>query len=338
MKSIIRKVKNFYKADKLYLVFSILKSKNIKSIPAFIKLQSSKRMKKRQKYFTNTGFSMIDIKTPDRMNQCVHPDIVKTQSGHYILAVTPYPFGDDRYEQPVIYRSRDLHDWEYISGPIDKERPGMKNHLSDPSIFQKESGELLCYYRECIYDEKVPVTNIYSLESVDGGFNWGKKQCLISEPMDRYDVISPSVKYDARGIHGYFCLKQGNVMKLMYTEGRLFQKDTCHEISLEEYLPDGKMLWHVSHLCNGVNDILLITLSEGFGGQNSQLYIGIASRTEHKLMGLNKVPIKSRVKGIEMEYRATGLIENGQIFVIDSVMFDDRTWGCISFEYGKNSN
>ena len=81
MGNIFRKIKNFYNADKLYLVFSLLKEKNGNHVPEMLRIFSQKRMLKKRELFEDTDFFMLDLKTPDRMNQCVHPDLVKLQDG-----------------------------------------------------------------------------------------------------------------------------------------------------------------------------------------------------------------------------------------------------------------
>ena len=332
MGNIFRKIKNFYNADKLYLVFSLLKEKNGNQVPEMLRSFSQKRMLKKHELFEDTDFFMLDLKTPDRMNQCAHPDLVKLQDGSYLMAITPYPFGNDKYEQPVIFKSTNLKSWTYLSGPIDQERIGKKNHLSDPSILQMPSGRLYCYYRECLYDEAIPTTNIYRMDS-ESGIHWENKKCLITEAMDHFDVISPSFRWDeSRGIHCYFCLKQNGQMKLMYSDRENIEKENLNEIILKDHIPEGKMLWHVSHICQEEKDVLLLTLSEGLGGENSELYVGEVSHLTFELSNLRKIKIKSQVSQIALEYRATGIVEANRYFIIDSVMFEDRTWGCIAFE------
>ena len=61
------------------------------------------------------------------------------------------------------------------------------------------------------------------------------------------------------------------------------------------------------------------------------------SHLNFELSNLRKIEIKSQMSQIALEYRATGIVEANQFFIIDSVMFEDRTWGCIAFEEWENN-
>lgn len=50
MGNIFRKIKNFYNADKLYLVFSLLKEKNGNHVPEMLRIFSQKRMLRNGSY------------------------------------------------------------------------------------------------------------------------------------------------------------------------------------------------------------------------------------------------------------------------------------------------
>lgn len=334
MNYILHIIKKAVTCDKIYVILALLKRNNIKP-PRILKFFARKKVNRKQKKIKKVkGFKLLDIKTPDNFNQCVHPDIIKLRDKDYLLALTPYPFGDDKYEKPTIYRSRDKKSWQYIAGPIASEQEGEKNHLSDPTLVKLDTGDIQCYYRECVYNQPIPLTNIYRLTSKDG-YYWANKKCIVSEPMSKFDIISPSVKSDERGVHAYFCLKQNKEMKLMYTKNQLFEKESFSEVDLSNCIPEGKMLWHMAHICNGKNDILLLTLSDDFGGSNSELYIGVVDNSSLRVEGIDKVHIKEIVPDILIEYRATGIIENKKMTIIVSVMFKDRTWGCIEFETGE---
>lgn len=333
MNRILHIIKKAVTCDKIYFILALLKRRNIKP-PRILKFFARRKVSKKQKLFQEIkGFKLLDIKTPDNFNQCVHPDLIKLADADYLLALTPYPFGNDKYERPTIYRSSDKLMWKYIAGPIASEQEGKKNHLSDPTLVKLDTGDIQCYYRECIYNQEIPLTNIYRMTS-ENGYLWKNKECVVSEPMDKFDIISPSVKSDERGVHAYFCLKQNKEIKLMYTKNQLFEVEGCSEVDLSNCIPEGKMLWHVSHICNGKNDILLLTLSDDFGESNSELYMGVIDNRSLTVKGINKIRIKEMVPDILIEYRATGIVENNKIIIIVSVMFKDRIWGCIEFETG----
>lgn len=291
-----------------------------------------RRLNVERRHLSGTSLQWMELNTPDGLNQCTHPDMVRMPDGSFLLAVTPYPFGFAAYERPVIYRSTDAVSWTYLAGPIDQQQPGERNHLSDPTLALIGGTELVCWYRECVYNLETPLTNLYCMKSRDG-VHWGEKRCVCSHPMAEYDVISPSLKWEEnRGLHGYFCLKREGRMALMYTADGEFSGDSVREIDLSPYLPAGKTLWHVSHVCGRGQDYLLLTLSDDFGGGNSQLYLGAVSHGASGIHRLRKLPVREQDPRIQLEYRACGLLHDDAITVCASVQFQNRMWGCITFE------
>ena len=79
----------------------------------------------------------IVVETHDGLNQTVHPDVIRNiQNGTdmYIMSITPYPFGDYRYENPCVYISLDGLDWfapEGIDNPLALPEASGWDHLSD---------------------------------------------------------------------------------------------------------------------------------------------------------------------------------------------------------------
>lgn len=330
LKHFLRKL---LKGDKLYYCTMLFGWKlRTQSMPYVIRYFSRKRLRAKQALFRDTPLQLLTLATPDGMNQCTHPDLLKRRDGSYLLTLTPYPFGLDQFERPVIYQSSDLTEWTYVAGPIDSQQAGPHNHLSDPTLVELEDGEIVCYYRESVYSCAKPLTNIYCMHSKDG-CSWSGKEVLVSEVEAEFDVLSPSVRRsEQRGLHAYFCLKQGNSIRLMYTQGCLFEKSSLREVDLSGNLPQGKTLWHVSHICGKEQDILLLTLSEAPGGRNAELYLGTIDTQTLVLKSLKKLSVREYVPSIAIAYRATGILDKDHLTIIASVQFDDRTWGCVKYD------
>lgn len=208
------------KHDMLYTLFAVIKRKRKTHIPHLLQSLSAKRML--QKKHIRGGIDtvkILNIMTPDGTNQCVHPDLLYMKDDKYIMCVNPYPYGYELLENPVLYQSSDLENWEYISGPIDfPQTSGGRKHFSDSALAKSE--EYICLYRECVYDVFPSVTRIYKQKSIDLK-NWYGKELLFSSPMDECDIISPSIYYDENGImHFYSCAKINNEMKLVTVRGK----------------------------------------------------------------------------------------------------------------------
>lgn len=96
--------------------------------------------------------------TYDGSGQAIHPDVVdmvqKTgspwQGFRYWMAMTPYPGGNDDYENPSILASNDRVTWvvpQGLTNPIDPD-PGGAAYNSDTDLeWDAENGRMLCYWR-----------------------------------------------------------------------------------------------------------------------------------------------------------------------------------------------
>lgn len=67
--------------------------------------------------------SDVVVPTPDGSGQAVHPDVIHVAGGHlgfpYWMACTPYPFGADRHENPIVRVSHDGIVWQPFPGAPD---------------------------------------------------------------------------------------------------------------------------------------------------------------------------------------------------------------------------
>ena len=275
--------------DKLYYFVKFSRMKNKSNFPEVIKKRSQKRMSEKEKYFNNSRYMRLDIRTPEGMDQCVHPDIIEVSANNYLMVITPYPFGHDKLENPVIYRSSDLRAWEYVAGPIDSSDGGLRNHMSDPTIMKDNEG-YKCIYRECIYDSIPQVTNIYMKKSWDG-IHWDAERKLVfSGKMQDCDVLSPSICKVKEESFIYACLKQNNEICLALIKNMDFIY-SMEKLDIKN-MPDGKIPWHVSAIPCEYGIIFLLTLSDGLGGKNSELYIALGSQDESFVTIQKKLNIK----------------------------------------------
>jgi hypothetical protein len=112
----------------------------------------------------------IELTTYDGSGQVVHPDILANLggSGGYWLAITPYPQGDAKHENPSFYQSGSGLTWtvpEGLLNPIAKPAAG---HFSDPDLVRDPvSGELRIYFRQVAGGN-----NVILLTSTADGVNW----------------------------------------------------------------------------------------------------------------------------------------------------------------------
>lgn len=143
----------------------------------------------------------IDFATYDNSHQVVHPSAVAFPAPwhgeQYWLALTPYPNGDSRVENPSIFGSSSGDDWTTppgVANPLVKTSHG---YLSDPDlVYEPAANELRLYYREVVERRrkhrrpKHEADNLYMTHSGDG-VHWSEPLPLTHD--ERRYVVSPSV-------------------------------------------------------------------------------------------------------------------------------------------------
>ena len=196
-----------------------------------------------------------------------------------------------------------------------------------------EEGLVSCYYRECIYSEEPKLTHIYRKTSRNLK-DWSDKEVVFSAPMNECDIISPKVLNDSNSWRMYTCVKKDGEMKLAYINSLPVTEEKMSFCNISN-MPEGKMLWHLSAVNYGDGDIMILALSDDFGGTNCELYIGWKAFDKDEVVILKKADLRNDKNNINVEYRADGIIENSELKIICSVQYKDKTWGCVLIEEGK---
>jgi len=146
----------------------------------------------------------LDIPTYDGSGQVVHPDVIYFPDGwhghKYWMAMTPYPFDTDTYENPSIVVSDDGRSWSVPDGlenPI-VPRPDC-DHNSDSDIaYNPRTDDLYVYYTEQSRADRCPGENGNSIRLVTSadGINWSAPQTVMNWDLDTDPLyLSPAVVY-----------------------------------------------------------------------------------------------------------------------------------------------
>jgi hypothetical protein len=165
-----------------------------------------------------TSFTTIDCESPvltnaptfqriptyDGSGQAEHPDIVYFPAGwhgyKYWMAFTPYPFGNNRRENPSIVVSNDGTVWLVPPGLTNPLVPAPAcDHNSDPDlVYHPETDELYLYYTEqqrSPYCGALNDNHLRLLKSRDG-VHWSRPQTVISWDLGKNPLyLSPGVVY-----------------------------------------------------------------------------------------------------------------------------------------------
>jgi len=108
--------------------------------------------------FGKADSTLLTINTPYGLNQgSCHPSLIEFYNGFlgykYLCAITPYHNTQESQENPCIYGSNDLENFELLDGftqPLDVPPPSQYNgHNSDNVLaHDPRTGELICVYRQ----------------------------------------------------------------------------------------------------------------------------------------------------------------------------------------------
>src|SRR4051812_16680124 len=125
-------------------------------------------------HFDKTSFARTDlvpqivIPTYDGSGQVVHPDILVEQSDRYVLAYTPYPFTNGRFENPSIAISSDgltFHEVAPGVNPIAAAPP--TDHNDDPDLRRDPlTGEYVVLYLETERPDRQRVVELRSRDLI----------------------------------------------------------------------------------------------------------------------------------------------------------------------------
>jgi hypothetical protein len=140
--------------------------------------------------------ALLSIPTYDGSGQVVHPDYAVTPVSIFgagpHLAITPYPGGDARLENPSLFAASRQEIWGLETGapnPVVLPRAG---YLSDPDlVYEPDARELWLYYRQVTTD------NIVHLIRSADGLHWSEPAEILRAP--NHQVVSPSVVRRGQG-------------------------------------------------------------------------------------------------------------------------------------------
>lgn len=134
-------------------------------------------------------------------NQVVHPKVLyfpnKFGNRKYWMAYTPYPFANDKYENPCVAYSSDGYNWTNIDGnPLDD--PAGDGYNSDTHLVYVEStGTLEIWYRYVSNYKTPPVSEIIYRQTTKDGINWTEKEVVVNNTSGKYTQwLSPAVIHD----------------------------------------------------------------------------------------------------------------------------------------------
>lgn len=135
----------------------------------------------------------LELPTVDGSGQVVHPDVVvlprswEGGAARLAMAITPYPYGDARQENPSLFVSGAGATWATPTGAQNPVVRPTGGYLSDPALaFDPSAHELRMYYREVVGPE-----DVIRLVTTPDGVRWSAPRETARVPS--YGLVSPSV-------------------------------------------------------------------------------------------------------------------------------------------------
>jgi hypothetical protein len=137
----------------------------------------------RNKAFENAP-QPLAIPTYDGSGQCVHPDVLSIDRAFYrfkyLMVMEPYPFADDRFENPSLVCSNDGVRWSVPAGVENPLVPiPAAGWNSDADLLNDRYERLLLYYR---YNSGEGETTLFSKHTEDG-ICWSEPESLFTVPV-----------------------------------------------------------------------------------------------------------------------------------------------------------
>lgn len=238
----------------------------------------------------------IEFDTYEKSKQVVHPSAVSfAQPWHgerFWLALTPYPNGDSRVENPSVYGSNDGDSWKVPAGVVNPVAKTTRGYLSDPELaYDPSSDELRLYYREVVEAQRAgekprhQADIVYLTRSTDG-VHWSPATAITND-VGHY-VVSPTVARRAdgdwkmwtvdAGHHG--CLsKSTRIVLRRSVDGAVWSVATPVAFSQPGYLPWHLDVQYVPEL--GAYWALVAAYPAGTACTASSLFLATSTDGEH---------------------------------------------------------
>ncbi len=149
-----------------------------------------------------------------------HPHILEFYNGfrgyRYIVAITPYHLSNEAIENPCIYGSNDLINFDLLDGfeqPLDvRPTPTFSNgHNSDNVLaYDPKTGELICIWRQTLRNpnnDGVRVDALWMRKTKDG-YNWTERERVFKATDHVLAGVagSPAIVYDIGSGYWYMYL------------------------------------------------------------------------------------------------------------------------------------
>lgn len=259
--------------------------------------------------------------------ETTHPSVVYSSepwNGYrYWMAHTPYPGGNDDYENPSVVASLDGITWVTPPGlvnPIDA-ASGDPDYYSDVDMLLGPDGKMYLFWR---WDNPATTTERIYMSYSSNGINWSTKKVIHETTYANARLVSPTFIYENNGLTMWavdiavssdrkLVRKRANVSSINDIVNSSWSAATVCTIS---YMQAGKQPWHFSlRNVNGIYVGVLNDATTNVSGTNGDLFLVTSSDGLNFTSGTNVLIPRSSPGNHDSLYRASLVPEiNGSTF------------------------
>lgn len=273
-----------------------------------------------------------------RINSHTHPSILVFLRGfpyRYIMALTPYPRSNAKYEHPSVVFSNDLVNWteDRVSNPI-VYHPYYYN--ADPHLtYDPINKRIIVYYMRLLGGSGPSRYNAVFAKFSYDAISWGEEVQVLPSTSPGELYVSPSVEYDEDSneflmwvVHVDLKTLEKKVLVYRSENGLRWEFIRESSIPILKYVGQSWDVWHLS--VRKVGDvywmIAAMNPSRSYNGDPPVHLFFLESRDGLDWKGCSRPILTSEEVGAEKLYRADFFVYNGVMHVIYSWMSHDYNW------------
>lgn len=302
-----------------------IKTKVKRVFSNFAKLKFSSSRCNLEKLKCNKIYNVL-LPTYDKSGQAVHPDIFfDKQIKKFVITFTPYPFTNDKFENPSIALSDDgINFYEEKKGINPLVPAPQKDHNDAPDISYK-NGTYTILYLETVRPEYQSLIALQSKDRV----TWQKtiiQKCNFSKEEKPF-MLSPAVAYKDKECFLFYVNRDyKNGHKLFYTTGTSietldFMQAKEIQSSFINELPAKTEPWHVDIIQdNNGGFLMLLCAVQRDSQKGGKYFLYIAKSKDLINWKLCKKPILKNC------YRSSGFIKNNNLYIYFSSNYFADAW------------
>ena len=261
----------------------------------------------------------LELPTYDRSNQMVHPDIL-VESDRVVMAMTPYPYSDNRKENPSLLVGRDGRGFDELSdatNPIVP--PPAIDHNDDPDLrVDPRTGEYELLYLETMRPAKQTLVALRSMDLL----TWARRDAIVFDLAAGAAFIVSPTAIEVGGVTHLFWVDTGQnkLMTVTSDDGRTWDQTKAVPIDVDL---GGIIPWHVDVVRGDAGFGLLFS---GFDDKfvHQSLFIATSPDLGHwTLVPQPLLDYTDSALGVESLYRSSGAISGDRLVVWYSMQYLD---------------